>query len=177
MHSLSSPLSIALSLIIFVALMPEPCVSLLRSVIAQKAAERTLRPRPGKPEGTLPDLEEIQRESRLEREPPAPIPSTVRSAKVPQQPWNGRRVGDPLPEAKLDQGVERRAHARRRMSPPPVVLDDQFVQNFFTWTVLRSPTSSEATFWNDQLRVAYAHGQTRLPETGVSTITGFKRRL
>ena len=168
MHSLRSPLSIALSLIILVALMPGPCVSLLRSVIAQKPAERTPRPRPGKPEGTLPDLEEIQRESRLEREPPAPIPSTVRSPKVPQQPWNGRRVGDPVTEEKLDQGVERRAHARRRMSHPPVVLDDQFVQNFFTWVVLRSPTSSEATFWNDQLRVAYAQGQTSVKLAAVA---------
>jgi len=40
-----------------------------------------------------------------------------------------------------------------------VVLDDQFVQNFFTWTVLRSPNTSEATYWKDQLRVAYAQGQ------------------
>jgi hypothetical protein len=52
MHSLRPPLSIPLSLIIFVALMPVPCVSLFRSVIAQKPAERTPRPRPGKPEGT-----------------------------------------------------------------------------------------------------------------------------
>src|SRR5215216_2538356 len=135
MHSLCPPLSIALSLVIFVGLMPAPRVSLFRSLIAEQAAERTPRPRPGKPEGTLPDLEEIQRESRLEREPPAPVPSTVRSAKVPQQPWNGRRVGDPAPEGKLDHGLERRAHARRRTSAPPAVLDDQFVQNFFTWTV------------------------------------------
>jgi len=116
----------------------------------------------------LPDLEEIRRESRLEREPPAPIPSTVRSAKVPQQPWNGRRVGDPLPEGKSDHINERRAHARRRMSPPPAVLDDQFVQNFFTWAVLRSPTSNEATFWDDQLRVAYAQGQTSVKLASVA---------
>jgi hypothetical protein len=90
MHSRSfSPLRVALSLIIFGALMPVPCVSLLRSVIAQgqgKGVGSGPAPKPGKPEGTLPDLEEIQRESRLEREPPAPIPSTVRSSKVPLQP-------------------------------------------------------------------------------------------
>jgi hypothetical protein len=64
-----SPLSIALSLIIFIALMPVPCVSLLRSVIAQDQGKGASgpRPKPGKPEGTLPDLEEIRRESRLER--------------------------------------------------------------------------------------------------------------
>jgi hypothetical protein len=152
-------------LIIVIALMPVPCVSLLRSVIAQDQGKGASgpRPKPGKPEGTLPDLEEIRRESRLEREPPAPIPSTVRSPKVPQQPWDGRRVGDPLPEPKLD-----RAHARKRMTRPPAVLDDQFVQNFFTWTVLRSPATSEATFWNNQLRVAYVQGQTSVKLAAVA---------
>jgi hypothetical protein len=158
-----SPLSIALSLIIFVALIPVPRVSLLRSVIAQGQGKNGPPPRPGKPEGTLPDLDEIQRESHLEREPPAPIPSTMRSSKVPQQPWNGRRVGDPTLEPKLD-----RAHARRRMVHPTVVLDDQFVQNFVTWAILRSPTSSEASFWNDQLRVAYAQGQTSVKLAAVA---------
>jgi hypothetical protein len=42
------------------------------------------------------------------------------------------------------------------------VPDDQFVQNFFTWTVSRAPGASELTYWNDQLRVAYAQGQTSL---------------
>lgn len=167
MHSLRSPLSIALSLIILLALMPVPCVSLLRSVIAQRSAERTPRPRPGKPEGTLPDLDEVQRESRLEREPPAPVHSTVRSAKIPQQPWNGRRVGDP-PEGKLDHPDERRAHARRRISHALAVLDDQFVQSFFTAAVLRSPNNDEATFWSDQLRVAYAQGQTSVKLAAVA---------
>ena len=39
------------------------------------------------------------------------------------------------------------------------MLDDQFVQNFFTWTVSRAPSASELSYWNDQLRVAYAQGQ------------------
>ena len=43
--------------------------------------QRTVKPRPGKPEGTLPDLEEVQRESQIEREPAAQVPSTVRSPK------------------------------------------------------------------------------------------------
>ena len=55
MHSLRSPLSIALSLIISVALMPVQCLSLLEGVIAQKTADHTPPPRPGKPEATLPD--------------------------------------------------------------------------------------------------------------------------
>src|SRR6185369_16581862 len=152
-----------LVLIIGLALVPVPFVSVLRSAMAQsrgKSGEHMPAPHPGKPEGILPDLDEVQQESGLEREPPAPIPSTVRSSKNPLQPWNGQRVGDPIPEANLDHPVQRdlrlHAHARKGMTAPPTLLDDQFVQNFFTWAVLRSPTSGELTFWNDQLQVAYA---------------------
>jgi YD repeat-containing protein len=42
------------------------------------------------------------------------------------------------------------------------VLDDQFVQNFFNWAVVRTPSSAETTYWNDQLRVAYGQGQASL---------------
>jgi len=172
-HALHSAIRIALALIVSAALLPFPCISLIRSAIAQgQKAEHLPRPGPGKPEGTLPNLDELRNESKLEREPPAPIPSTVRSSKIPQQPWNGRRVGDPPAEEKLDQRIEprqtHRAHARRRMSSPPPLLDDQFVQNFFTWTILRLPSSSEATFWNDQLRVAYAQGQTSVKLAAVA---------
>jgi hypothetical protein len=38
------------------------------------------------------------------------------------------------------------------------VLDDQFVQNFFNWALLRAPNGDELTFWNDQFRVAYGQG-------------------
>jgi YD repeat-containing protein len=48
------------------------------------------------------------------------------------------------------------------MSPPPTVLDDQFVQNSFTWALVRNPSSSETTYWHDQLRVGYAQGQTSI---------------
>jgi YD repeat-containing protein len=136
------------------------------SEASQGQEQRAARPRPGKPEGTWPDLEEVQLESAHEREAPAPIPSTVRSSKVPLEPWNGRRVGDSEPRTNTEQTDQtpptqvRRAHARRRVvAPPPPVLDDQFVQNFFTWAVLRAPNASEATYWKDQLRVAYAQGQ------------------
>jgi hypothetical protein len=150
-------------------------VSLLLPVVFWSASEaapvqesRAGSPRQEKPEGELPDLEEVQRESLQGREAPAPIPSTVRSPKVPLEPWNGRRVGDPEQRLGSDQVVNqppslqakvRRAHARNHFNPPPPVLDDQFVQNFFTWTVLRAPTATEATYWKDQLRVAYAQGQ------------------
>lgn len=131
----------------------------VRGVGAQGRSQEQRRgtPRREKPEGELIDLEEAQRESAQEREAPAAIPSTMRSPKVSFEPWNGRRVGDPGAESRKDQVLH--AHARRRFNPPSV-LDDQFVQNFFTWTVSRAPVASELTYWNDQLRVAYAQGQT-----------------
>jgi YD repeat-containing protein len=134
----------------------------VRGVGAQGQSEerRAGKPRRERPEGELPDLGEAQAESALEREAPAAIPSTMRSPRVPLKAWNGRRVGDPEPRPGADPAMAqvRRAHARARVSPPPV-LDDQFVQNFFTWTVARAPSASELTYWNDQLRVAYAQGQ------------------
>src|SRR5262249_46821771 len=109
-------------------------------------------------------------DSRIERQAAPPTPSTMRSPKLSQKPWNGRRVGDPEARLGSDQGsgqIQRnhaslpRAHARRRVSPPPV-LDDQYVQNFFSWALSRSPSTDELTYWNDQFRVAYANGQTSL---------------
>ncbi len=142
-----------------------------------RGARRAGRPKPGKPEGVLPNLDEIQNESQLEREAPPPIPSTIRSQKNSGKPWDGRRVGDPDARRGLDQAVRtergsagsdlarnktRRAHARGRMHTPPPVPDNQFVQNFFTWALERNPTSAESTYWHDQLRVAYGQGQTSL---------------
>ena len=49
----------------------------------QSPERRVGKPRRDKPEGELPDLEEVQRESSLEGEAPAAIPSTMRSPKVP----------------------------------------------------------------------------------------------
>src|SRR5438876_179502 len=53
-------------------------------------------------------------------------------------------------------------HARmtkaRALSPPPMG-DDQYVQNFYQWALLRVPTSTELTYWNDMLRSDYGHGQ------------------
>ncbi|HEU4769410.1 MAG TPA: DUF4214 domain-containing protein, partial [Pyrinomonadaceae bacterium] len=91
------------------------------------------------------------------------MPSTVRSPKVPLQPWNGRRVGDPGTRGDMGQATNRvrRAHASRSAAPP-AVLDDQFITDFFTAALLRAPTGTEPTYWKDQLRVAYGQGQTSL---------------
>jgi len=165
-----------LAFIVCIALLTLPNIPLLVSGEAQRTDEAPAskgKPRPGKPEGVLPDLEAIKKEPGVAREAPAPIPSTIRSQKNPLQPWNGRRVGDP--GTQLGQGFGKSnnlvasnkhrtslAHARRRMMAPPPVLDDQFIQNFFTWAVSRAPSGTEPTFWNDQFRVAYAQGQTSL---------------
>ena len=45
-----------------------------------------------------------------------------------------------------------------RVSAPPPVLDHAFVDNFFDWALLRNANGTEATYWNDQLRVAYPKG-------------------
>src|ERR1700752_3181798 len=147
------PIRLALVLIICFALLLTSAPLLRteaapgRGQVTSDAATRRL----AKPEGALPDLEQVKNESRLEREPLPPIPSTVRSPKVSLQPWNQRRVGDPATRVGADQLLGqvrrayvqlRRAHARRLMSPPPVT-DTQFVQNFFTWTVLHAPSGDE----------------------------------
>ena len=177
MHShfltLRSTARIALVLLICAALLPVQWIPLVVSVFAQgqrQAPGRTGRPRPGKPEGELPNLENVKSESGIERKAPPPIPSTMRSPKTPLQPWNGRRVGDSeigskhavtgqrlLASARRNQPT-RRAHARRHLAAPPTISDDQFVQNFFNWALVRTPSSDELTFWNDQLRVAYVQG-------------------
>ncbi|MCA1577176.1 MAG: hypothetical protein LC794_07420 [Acidobacteria bacterium] len=138
--------------------------STTRAARGQSLEQRAGKPRPGKPEGSWPNLDEVQREGDPargrdggQRTGPPPIPSTLRSPKVPLQPWNGRRVGDQIV----------RAHARKRVTPPPV-LDDQFIQNFFTWALARAPHPDEATFWNDQFRVAYAQGQASLKLAAVA---------
>ena len=95
-----------LAFVICVALLALPNISLLVSGAAQGRSEALApkgKPRPGRPEGVLPDLEAIKNEPGVEREAPPPIPSTIRSQKNPLQPWNGRRVGDP--GTQLGQGV------------------------------------------------------------------------
>jgi Domain of unknown function (DUF4214) len=147
------------------------CITLLFSSVPFSTSEasphqsdkRAARPRPGKPEGVFPDLDEVKNESEIRREPEMPVPSTIRSPKNSIEPWNGKRVGDPGTRGEVGQArnLVRRAHASRTAAPPPV-LDDQFIANFFNWALVRTPSGSESTFWNDQLRVGYAQGQTSL---------------
>ena len=161
--ALRSSLRIGLILLIGIALLPAPFVSILVSAVGQGRGQdrgrRTAPPRPGKPEGTFPNVEDIQNESRLEREPPAPIPSTIRSQRNSGKPWDGRRVGDPEPPRGEDypgpQGQTLRAHARRRHAAPLLLYEDQFIQNFFSLGFARSATYDETLYWNYQFRAAY----------------------
>ena len=81
--------------LLLAALLSAPYISGLIRTAAQaqsRGPDRAGRPTPGKPEGVFPDLEEVQRESNVEREPAGPIHSTIRSPKNPSNPWDGRRV-------------------------------------------------------------------------------------
>ena len=177
MHPRVLKFRISLSITICTFLLLIPIGPLVVSDAAQgRSSDRVGRPKPGKPEGVWPDLDEIRRESQIEREAPPPIPSTIRSPRNSGKPWDGRRVGDPEPRGvesgnaapELAQRIgerrsklTRRAHVRARMLPPPPP-HDQFVQNFFTYALVRSPNSDETTYWYDQLRVAYANSSTSL---------------
>ncbi len=157
------------------------------------------QPRPGAPEGIFPNLDELRRRIPPIPRAPLPVPSTIRSKHNPLLPWDGRRVGDPLPlrgqgvsdkvpstSDRLPRHAVRAAshiqsrgltarqgskaggarlhHARiaaSSVSPPPL-LDDQYVQNFSYWALLRYPEGIEATYWNDIYRTAYANGQPSL---------------
>ncbi|HJT26829.1 MAG TPA: hypothetical protein VJ784_05390 [Pyrinomonadaceae bacterium] len=156
--ALGSSLRIALVLLTGLALLPVPRVSMFVSAMGQGRGPQTAPPpRPGKPEGELPDLDDVKHESSIEREPPAPIPSTIRSQRNSRKPWDGRRVGDPPRDS--DQAGARgqtlRSHARRRMRVLPVLYEDQFIQNFFNVALVRSATSEETLYWNYQLRAGY----------------------
>ena len=154
--SLYSSLRMAIALLIGVALLPVPWVSMVVSVLSQGHDQRSAPPRPGKPEGTFPDFGEVQNESQLDREPPAPIPSLIRSQRNSGKPWDGRRVGDPEPSREVGtRGETLRAHARRRVASPPPLYEDQFIQNFFNLGLVRGATYEETLYWNYQCRAAY----------------------
>lgn len=160
-------LRIILSFSVCVALLLLPCVQLLVSEASQgQSAAHSARPRHRKPEGAFPDLEDVKSESQVEREAPAPIHSTMRSPKLSEKPWNGRRVGDPETQPSPSDQPEKktqRAHARRRVTPAsPPMYEDQFIQNFFNLALLRGTTYEETLFWNYQMRAAYNQSQTSL---------------
>lgn len=157
--ALRSSLRITLALLIGIALLPAPCVSMLVSAMGQGRSPRTEPPpRPGKPEGAFPDLDDVKNQSSIEREPPTPIPLTIRSQRNSGKPWDGRRVGDPPPRDSDQAGARGqtlRSHARRRMRVLPLVYEDQFIQNFFNVALARSATNEETLYWNYQLRAGY----------------------
>lgn len=164
---------IAIALTLCIALLPTHHIWLLATEAAQghpEDSEQKAKPKPGKPEGLFPKLDDVRKEKQLKREAPPPVPSTIRSKRNTGKPWDGRRVGDPWPQGTLDQAVNRtarnqrmrRAHASKRLNPPTTVLDDQFVQNFFTIALARNAFSDENTYWYDHLRVAYGQGQEAL---------------
>ncbi|HEY6806783.1 MAG TPA: DUF4214 domain-containing protein [Pyrinomonadaceae bacterium] len=140
------------------------------------------QPRPGKPEANLPNLDTMRTAHSVERGVQAPIPSTIRSRKNAARPWDGRRVGEEqriMPSADQPQArsginqrqanvdtsseVSRRAHAKRQTLPSsPTILDDTFIDNFYTCTLplyLPTPMANEKAYWRNQLRVGYQHGQ------------------
>jgi YD repeat-containing protein len=138
--------------------------------LEQERSETTLRtgqPKPGKPEASLPNLDTMRTARPVEREVQAPIPSTVRSRKNAERPWNGLRFGEvgPIPnqgsdEARTREPQPKHAHTRRRSMTPPPVLDDAFIDNFYTYALPSyTPLSDEKPYWRDQLRAGNAHGQ------------------
>ena len=164
---------IAIALTLCTALLPMHRIWLLATEASQgppEDSEQKAKPKPGKPEGLFPKLDDVRKEKQLEREAPPPVPSTIRSTRNTGKPWDGRRVGDPWPIGTLDQAVNRtarsqrtwRAHASKWSNPPTTVLDDQFVQNFFTRALARNAFSDENTYWYDHLRVACGQGQEAL---------------
>ena len=71
-----SALRIVLVFTICAALLPLANISLLvQSKAQQHGSARSGTPRPGKPEGSFPDLADVQRASQIERKLPAPVAS------------------------------------------------------------------------------------------------------
>src|SRR5688572_19440351 len=98
-------LRISLSIIICTCLLLVPFGPLVVSDAAQgRSADRMGRPKPGKPEGVWPNLEEVKEQSQVEREAPPSIPSTVRSPRNSGKPWDGRRVGDAPDPNRTERG-------------------------------------------------------------------------
>lgn len=101
--ALYSSLRTFLTITVCLALLPLTDISLLLHGQSQGLSQRAGHARRDKPEGALPDVEEVKGESQQERQTAPPIPSTVRSPKLPLKPWNGRRVGDPETRIDLDR--------------------------------------------------------------------------
>lgn len=66
--ALRSSLRITLVLFIGLALLPAPFVSMLVAAMGQGRAPHTAPPRRGKPEGALPDLDDVKNESSIPKD-------------------------------------------------------------------------------------------------------------
>jgi YD repeat-containing protein len=138
------------------------------------------RPKPGAPEGEFPNLNEIRQRNHPDPQAPEHVPSIIRSKRNPLVPWDGRRVGeeqvgtsvhnnqrDLISRVTVSTQGSKKIHTshharpgliRARLIAPPLP-DDQYVQNFFYWALLRYPNGTETIYWNDIFRAAYANGQ------------------
>ena len=139
----------------------------------------------GRPAGVLEDLDVVKQRPSVPARIIDPEPSTMRSPKDPIELRNGRKVGDPWPERvgvtkntvttnasaandrtrpvndgtrKTGRSSRARTHHTRLSSPPPIP-DDSYVQTFFQEALGHAPSSEELTYWTDVLRAAYANGQ------------------
>ena len=194
-HS-TSRVFLALSICIGLLLFPWAPLLIRSNAIGPRVLqERMGHPIAGLPEAELPNLEEVKTQPYRARSSKPAIPSTIRSPKNPVEPWN-RRFPLPLPATAAAQQIgatmkrrERRQanthHSRRmRTASPPPLLDDAFIQNFFSVALLRSPNGNEPTYWNDQFRRGYLHGQgslqlaaSELGKTLFESADNFKRSV
>ena len=160
-----------LSFTISASLICLPSIFLVTSDAAQESmAAQRARPRWNRPQGMLPDLDDIKLESNVKRESAAPIPSTIRSKKKEGRPWDGRRVGEFFAPGQVDQVAAYRrssrqrrwAHARSRVFPQPAFYEYQFIDNFFSLALLRGASSEESLYWIYLLRAGHSQGGTSL---------------
>jgi hypothetical protein len=58
--------------------------------------------------------------------------------------------------------TSKRNHALARAAVAAPVTDDWYLQNFFSYALLRQANSTEQGYFDDIMRAAYAHGQTSM---------------
>ncbi|HEY8188612.1 MAG TPA: DUF4214 domain-containing protein, partial [Pyrinomonadaceae bacterium] len=86
---------------------------------------------------------------------------TASQSSTPTKPprWRPRTSGVSGPGS---QGLKAKSNhvlrTRGALSPLPIG-DDQYLQTFFSYALMRTPNSTEQAYWDDILRAAYAHGQ------------------
>jgi YD repeat-containing protein len=93
----------------------------------------------------------------------SPRSSAKTSATSALDSWS-TPAGDMLKRTKRNHAgrpMLTRGLLRRAASPTPLG-DDQFIQNFFYWALLRYPNSTELAYWDEILRTAYPQGQTAM---------------